>query len=255
MTVVVQALLIGLVAAFGQLTYGLGTSMIDRPIVLGPLVGLVLGNPTQGIMIGATLELFFVGAVSVGAYLPPDMITGGVLATAFAIATGKGTEAAIALALPISMLALVFVNLESAIIVPMLGKVADKYAKKGNCNGVDAMHYLGGTIMVIRCGLICFLAFWLGSAKMQEFLNMIPKVVTDGMTIATGILPAIGFAMLAKMIMNKNVVPFFFLGFVLSAYLHIPVIGIAIIGLIIIFTWMQLQPVQSAKEVAEDDDF
>ena len=37
------------------------------------------------------------------------------------------------------------------------------------------------------------------------------------------------------MIMNKEVVPFFFLGFVLSAYFGVPVVGIAIMGLIAVF--------------------
>ncbi len=41
--------------------------------------------------------------------------------------------------------------------------------------------------------------------------------------------------MLARMIMNKEVVPFFFLGFVLSAYFKVPVVGIAIIGVITVF--------------------
>ena len=40
----IQALLVALVAAFGSLDTALGTSMLQRPIVLGPLVGIVLGD-------------------------------------------------------------------------------------------------------------------------------------------------------------------------------------------------------------------
>ena len=39
-----------------------------RQIVLGPLVGLILGDLQMGIVVGATLELAFLGQVSVGAY-------------------------------------------------------------------------------------------------------------------------------------------------------------------------------------------
>ena len=70
-----QALLVGLVAAFGTLDTALGTSYLQRPIVLGPLVGLVLGDLETGLVIGANLELLFMGAISVGAYIPPDVIT------------------------------------------------------------------------------------------------------------------------------------------------------------------------------------
>ena len=89
---IVQAILLGLIAFIGKCDLATGTNMIQRPIVLGPLVGLVLGDLQAGITIGATLELFFLGAVSVGAYIPPNVIVGGVLGTAFAISTGQGTE-------------------------------------------------------------------------------------------------------------------------------------------------------------------
>ena len=74
----VQACLIGLIASLGVFGDQLGSLYINRPIILAPLVGLVLGNLHQGLIIGASLELFFMGAVSIGAYVPPDTIVGGV---------------------------------------------------------------------------------------------------------------------------------------------------------------------------------
>ena len=96
----VQAILIGLIAAFGKLDYQLGTLYAFRPIVLCPLVGIVLGDLQSGLAIGASLELLFMGSISIGAYVPPDECIGGVLACAFAIQLGQSTEAAIALAMP-----------------------------------------------------------------------------------------------------------------------------------------------------------
>ncbi|MDI5303822.1 PTS sugar transporter subunit IIC, partial [Salmonella enterica subsp. enterica serovar Anatum] len=40
---------------------------------------LVLGDMETGIVMGATLELAFIGSFSVGASLPPDVVTGGIL--------------------------------------------------------------------------------------------------------------------------------------------------------------------------------
>ena len=97
-----QAILIGLIAAFGKFDFQLGTLYAFRPIVLCPLVGLVLGDLQSGLAIGASLELLFMGSISIGAYVPPDETIGGVLACAFAIQLGQSTEAAIALAMPIS---------------------------------------------------------------------------------------------------------------------------------------------------------
>ncbi|VEA05319.1 PTS family sugar transport protein component IIC [Salmonella enterica subsp. salamae] len=100
------ATLLGLIAALGILDGRLlGVSMIDRPLVMCALTGLVCGNLHEGILIGATLELIFLGNVAIGAAVPPDVVTGSVLATAFSIMSGRGPEAALTIAIPISMLA------------------------------------------------------------------------------------------------------------------------------------------------------
>ena len=67
----VEALLLGLVAFIAQSEYALGTSLISRPIVTGLLTGLVLGDVQTGVIMGATLELAFIGSFSVGASIPP----------------------------------------------------------------------------------------------------------------------------------------------------------------------------------------
>ena len=131
----VQAILVGLVGAFGCLDYQLGTLYAFRPIVLCPLVGLVLGDLQTGLAVGASLELLFMGSISIGAYVPPNETVGGVLACAFAIQLGQGTETAIALAMPIAVLSLTIGNITDAgfsIIVD----IADKCAAKGNLKGI-----------------------------------------------------------------------------------------------------------------------
>ncbi|HNR50286.1 MAG TPA: PTS sugar transporter subunit IIC [Deltaproteobacteria bacterium] len=46
--------------------------MISRPIILSPLLGLIMGNVTIGLLVGASLELLWLNAPPVGAYLPDD---------------------------------------------------------------------------------------------------------------------------------------------------------------------------------------
>lgn len=101
-----SALLVGFVALFGFLECAIGNSMVQRPIVMGPLVGLVLGDLQTGLLVGATLELAFMGNVTIGAALPPEITAGGILGTAFAITSGSGADVALALALPIATVAL-----------------------------------------------------------------------------------------------------------------------------------------------------
>lgn len=144
----VQAILIGLIAAFGKLDYQLGTLYAFRPIVLCPLVGIVLGDLQSGLAIGASLELLFMGSISIGAYVPPDECIGGVLACAFAIQLGQSTEAAIALAMPIATLCTAIKNVVNAG-MPLLVDRADVFASKGNLKGIYAMHWIIGLVIVV----------------------------------------------------------------------------------------------------------
>lgn len=71
---IVQAVLLGIVAFVAQSEYALGTSLLSRPIVTGLFTGIVLGDVKTGIIMGATLELAFIGSFSVGASIPPDVV-------------------------------------------------------------------------------------------------------------------------------------------------------------------------------------
>ncbi len=47
-------------------------ALLSRPIVLGPLLGLAVHNLPLGLLIGASLELMWLNAPPVGAFLPYD---------------------------------------------------------------------------------------------------------------------------------------------------------------------------------------
>lgn len=255
-----QAILLGLISMLGNAEYLFGTSCLSRPLVMGALTGIVMGDIPTGVALGATLELAFMGAFSIDASIPPEMISGTVLGTAFAISTGSGAETALTLAIPIASLVLVFKNLGMVFILPAFVHKADDYAQKGDLKGVSRMHYLGGFFGVnLIIGVVVAISFYVGSPAVQAVLAVIPEWVQNGLQIAMGLLPAIGFGLLMQMIMNKEVAPFFMLGYVLSVYLNIPVTGIAIFGCIIAIVLTQLkgkpQMAYAGSEVDEDDDF
>lgn len=252
----ITALLLGVVGFIGNCDYALGTSLIKNPIVLGPVVGLIMGDVTKGIEIGAFLELAFIGAQSIGAFVPPNVVVGGVLGTAFAISTGKGAEVAVTLAYPIALLASLLENLFMGVIFPLTGTWADRYAAEGNGRGVSMIHMGDGILASLCFGLIIVLGYVLGSGQVEGLVNSIPTVITDGLTIATGLLPAMGFAMLAQMTLNKKVIPFFFLGFLLSAYFGVPVLGIALLGVIAACLKINFGTEdQLVTDGGDDDDF
>lgn len=229
-----QAILVGLVGLLGYLEVVLGNSCVQRPIVMGPLVGLVLGDFKTGLEVGATLELAFMGSFAIGAALPPEITAGGLLGTAFAISTGNGTEAAIALSLPIATISLIITNVYFLTIRSYLLHKSDMYAENGDIAGVNRMHIVSSFSWPVFMSVLMAVSFYAGGPAVESVLNMIPDFVNDGLAVATGVLPALGFALLASMLINKKVAPFFLLGFVLNAYLSMPILGITLLGIIIV---------------------
>ena len=236
---------------FGHSEDFLGTTLLSRPLVLGPLVGLVLGDLTQGVIIGATLELIFMGNIKVGAAIPPDVITGGVLGTAFAILSGKGPAIALAIAIPVSILAEMMI---SALFVlrAMLNKKFNQYAEEGNYKKIQWLHIFSGLIRPLLMGFIVLLALQLGANAMRSFLDMIPAWVQSGLQVAGNMLPALGFALLMNLMFNKKVAPYFFLGFILASFLKLPIIAIGGIGVIIALIVTQYMPANKDDNDTEE---
>ncbi len=255
---IVQAVLVGLIGALGCLDYQLGTLYMFRPIVMCPLVGLALGDLQTGLAVGASLELLFMGSISIGAYVPPNETIGGVLACAFAISLGEGTEAAIALAMPIAVLTLAIKNLLQPI-WPFFVDKADSFAKKGNLRGIYAVHWGIGLWGCVEYFLLCGGAFLLGVDAVQGILDWIPSFILDGFGVAANLLPAMGFAMLGRLVITKKLVPFYFLGFLLCSYMGVPVLGVAILAIIIGIEKFDLINMNTGAQMAlegdDDDDF
>ena len=240
---IVQAVLLGIVAFIAQSEYALGTSLLSRPIVTGLFTGIVLGDVKTGIIMGATLELAFIGSFSVGASIPPDVVTGGILGTAFAITAGAGTETALLLGLPIATLTLILKNIYLGLLIPIMNHKADSYAEEGNYKGVEHMHLLAGFGLSLMLGVVVMVSYMVGSNTIGNLLNKIPDFVQNGLSVA------------------KQVAPYFFLGFAIASYLKIPVTGVAIFGAILavvvvnIMNVRQLPLQTTVGEVEEDEEF
>ena len=64
-------------------------AMISRPIIIAPVIGLILQNPSAGLIIGAMIEMFWIDRVPIGIYIPPNDSLVAVLATSVAILAGQ----------------------------------------------------------------------------------------------------------------------------------------------------------------------
>lgn len=226
-----KALLLAVWAAICKLdAYG-PQLQISRPLIAGSITGLLLGDFKQGMIIAASLELMWLGVTSIGAAVPPDIISGTILGTAFGIISGQGAVAGIAVAVPVALVCQQLSILVRTITIS-LSHMADKAAEEGNLDKIDRYHLLGAVIYALGMALPVFLAVYFGAEYVQKLFGILPKVITDGLNISGGIMPALGFGMLLTLMLNKKIWVFFLLGFVANAYGKIPTIGLGMIGIV-----------------------
>lgn len=226
----VTALLIGLIAGIGILDERIfGVTLFGRPIVLSVFVGLVLGDPVQGIIIGAQLELVWMGLAGIGGSTPPDWVTGGVIGTTLAILSGQGVGVALAIAVPVAVLAQ-SLGILVRIINLYFANRADRYAQRGDFRGVTLMMWIPPILFFCSTALPAFLATLLGASQIDAFMEAVPDWTIDGLTVAGQLLPAVGFALLLDMLFSRKTVVFFVLGFLIAAYMGIDITGLALLA-------------------------
>ena len=231
---ILQAILIGLWTAFcyAGMLWGIFT---NRAIVLSFGVGVILGDMPTALQCGAIAELAFMGfGVGAGGTVPPNPIGPGIIGTLMAI-TVKGVtpESALSLSIPFAV-AIQF--LQTAIYTVRAGapESAAKALAKHNFTGFR----LQANMTVLLFAVAGFALGFLGAFSMDtlsSLVSLIPDWLLKGLTVAGGMLPAIGFAMIMSVMLKKEVMPFALLGYILAAFLQMPVIGIALVGSV--FAW------------------
>jgi fructoselysine and glucoselysine-specific PTS system IIC component len=250
-----KALLLFLVAFFGYMHSYWGSTMHNRPLIMGTLTGLVLGDLKTGIEIGSALELAFLGAVPIGASNPPNMTSGAVIATAFVILSGADAGMAVTIAIPVATLVALFDNLQMMFLLTWAGHLCDKAAENGDAHKIEVISRVASIGNKLALSLLVALGFYFGSSAIEAFVNWVPYWFSHGMDVVAGILPALGISMLAHMIMTKENWGWLIIGFLISAYLSVSTLGVALLGIAVaglLFYFDKNN--RGSKEVASDDN-
>jgi mannose/fructose/N-acetylgalactosamine-specific phosphotransferase system component IIC len=200
-------------------------AMISRPIAIAPLAGWALGDVRGGILVGAPLELFWLGAVNLGAALPVHETLGAVAASAGAVIAGRalGTGVTPAVAV-LSVLACAPFSL--------LGRRADVLAERANerlAVRAEAALASGDAAAAVRTNLYGLaLPFLLAAALAPLGAALAGVAVPAILSRAPAAAPAlqgawIGFAALAaaaaaRSLRTRRAAPLFFGAFAATAF-------------------------------------
>ena len=214
------------------INYGFGQIMTERPIVIGAVVGLLLGDPATGVTIGAGLEVVFMGIVNIGGVVATDAATSTAVATAFAIYSSLTMDEAIAVAIPVGLVANAFFSPVSQL-ANLGSPILDRICAKGDEKGVYIYEVVMWLLVFGTKAIVVYIGVLAGADPITNALNAIPTVISTGLTVASGLLGAVGMSMLMRMLWSKELAPFYFLGFLAVTYLSLSTMAIAFFGVLI----------------------
>jgi len=224
---------IGYYLANSPWLFGLAFFTLYRPLVAGFFVGLILGDPAQGTLIGAAINIPYLGFISAGGNLPADAGFAGWVGTTVALASGLDATKAIPIAFGLGLLGTIIFYGRMAI-DSVFAHWADARAEKADIAGVALMNWLPGQLLLFVISFVpVFLLALNGPSAVQDALNSLPLWTVNGLVIAGGILPAIGIALNMRFIFRGSAIPYFFIGYILMTATHgsLSLVVVAAIGL------------------------
>lgn len=232
LSLALAAFLAAFICYFTQWTFG--QPMIDQPLGVGLVAGIIFGDVTTGIIIGAALQAIFIGSVNVGGATSAEPVTGTVMAVCFVTHMGMEQGAAIALGVAVAIFANIIYSLIFNVLMSFWAPVIDWAAKSGEGRSVFIAHFGGALVMNLCMAIPTFLGVYVGAVPIANLVNVVPAVVTNGFNAAASLLPAVGMALLLRMLWNNKIAIYFLLGFVLFEYLGMPMIAVAAVGAVIV---------------------
>jgi PTS system mannose-specific IIC component len=242
----IQVIILALFVAF--LTwhkYNLQMFYYGIVVFCGFFTGLVMGDVGTGMLIGGTMCLMSLGLVGVGGSSVPEYQVGCVAGTAFAIGMGLTGQHAVTTAMTIGVpVAALGTQLD------VLGKMSGSFFIHKAMACSDKKDWKGMGIW-IWTSQIPFLGLWVlpmvllmtvGSDYIQVLIKSFPAWLNSGLTVASGMLPALGFAILMRYLPLKKYGYFLLFGFVLAAYLNLSMLAIAMLGTVVcVFIFQMLE--------------
>jgi mannose/fructose/N-acetylgalactosamine-specific phosphotransferase system component IIC len=237
----IQAVLIafGYFLTNSAFTPNIGFNLLRWPLAAGPIVGLIMGDVPAGITYGASINLVYLGVIAAGGSQPADPSLAGWLGTALAIAVRAQPQEAIAIAAPLGVIGLIGFFSRMNVDVVFV-RWADERAEKGDIDGVARMNWVPGQIYVFLSTFIPVLILALvGEFALNALFDAIDpfrggsadwRWVRDWFIVGGSVLTAVGIGLNLNLILRGSTIPYFLVGFTISALTGINLIAMAVLA-------------------------
>lgn len=238
---IISIVLVVFVAFLAGMEGILDQFQFHQPIVACTLIGLATGNPTQGLLLGGTLQLIALGWMNIGAAVAPDAALASVASAILVTYHGAGVSEGIALAIPLAIAGQVLTIFVRTLTVA-IAHAADRKATEGSFRAVEFYHIGALMIQGLRIAIPAAIILAVSPELVTNALNAIPGWLTGGLAVAGGMIVAVGYAMVINMMATPKLWLFFALGFALSAIGELNLIAMGIIGVVLALLYLQFAP-------------
>lgn len=198
-------------------------SSAGSPVFAGFITGLIMGDMTTGLAIGASLQLMVLGVGTFGGASRIDATSGAVLATAFSVSQGIDPELAVAtIAVPVAAL-LVYTDIAGRFSTTFFAHRVDAAIERFDYAGIERNYLLGAIPWALSRALPVFLALAFGGEFVDAMVKTIEQYqwIANGLTLAARMLPGLGFAILLHYLPLKRNLHYLAVGFALTAMLTV----------------------------------
>ena len=205
-----QALLIALLGYLGSIygTFLLGTvggwNMIGRPIVAGALIGLILGDVKNGVLIGAAIQALYVGLVRRECRWPGDVNFASYIGIPLALVSKCiSGNMQLGISVPLSLLGVAAVY-SVATFNAVFVHLQDRWIEEGKLKQATRIPIYSNISQFVVRFIPIFLACYFGADYVPKMIALISDQLGVIFQVLGGILPAVGFALLIKFTLKKE---------------------------------------------------
>lgn len=232
---------------FGQLG---GWYTMGRPLVSGLIIGIILGDIPTGILMGAAVQTLYIGLVTPGLSMPADLNFASYMGIPLAMVAKAGTEYALGLAVPLSFLGVSLVYVVASINVLWVRK-QETWISQGKIKQAARIPMYSSIVQFVARFVPIFLACYFGQDFITKLVAAIPTWLGDAFVTFGKVLPAVGFAMLLRFVLKKNVeILYFLVGFILLKVLGMGIVPATVVACFIAFLDVRYRSGKSAPAAA-----
>ena len=203
---------------------------IYNPLIFGVVTGLVVGDVKLGLEVGATAALLDIGFYTYGGATTPDYNIGAMFGTVVYKQSGS-LEQGLLVATVVGLLISWF-DIFGRGVTTVFQHGGDRALANKDIKAFERWHLLGTQGWFWSRFIPVFIGM-LFIDKYQVIADFIANYawIKNGLAVIGKALPAVGFELLLSYMDIKNFWPFMLVGYALYAFMGVPTLGLAIIGI------------------------